>query len=170
MFTQSKLGAPTSNDKCLLRANCKLLLQNGKRGKMFTLGKLSLWMERLTNVGFRFTQGKLKRRVLPSPLLNSTAPKLCMLKTFCFSVYCTGDLYHFQWPPSFQMKFKTFWFSICWIEDLYHFNNRHPFKWNSKCCGDDIETSQELWILPSVTLNWKVTKIVMDSGFQLSEL
>ena len=32
------------------------------------------------------------------------------------------------------------------------------------------KTSQELRMLSSVTLNWQVTKIVMNSGSQLSEM
>ena len=36
--------------------------------------------------------------------------------------------------------------------------------------GLSVKTSQELRVLSSVTLNYQVTKIVMDSGSQLSEL
>ena len=34
----------------------------------------------------------------------------------------------------------------------------------------DIQTSQELRMLSSVTINCQITKIVMNSGSQLSEL
>ena len=56
IFTQGELAAPTSKwqkgERCLLVQNCLWW---------------SLWMERLTKRGFRFTLGKLKRRVCDGP-------------------------------------------------------------------------------------------------------
>ena len=47
-----------------------------------------------------------------------------------------------------------------------HGSNTRP----NKSCENSPKTSQELRMLSSVTLNCQVTKIVINSGSQLSEL
>ena len=62
--------------------------------------------------------------------------------------------------------------SIC-LTDMFllPFISIHVLTFNStNMCKQNIKTSQELRMLSSVTINCQVTKIVMNSGSQLSEL
>ena len=61
------------------------------------------------------------------------------------------------------------------LYDIANFENMNltinvPNTWPNGTLVVNIQTSQELRMLSSVTINCQITKIVMNSGSQLSEL
>ena len=76
----------------------------------------------------------------------------------------TSEVRQMVWSdssPDFAFPFKEL--------HLYHFSNAH-LTWELYCGLHRKQTSQELRMLSSVTINCQVTMIVMNSGSQLSQL
>ena len=120
-------------------------------------------------------------------LIEGTAPRVLKLKSMHWVRYESWegkvDQFDLSWFPYCSPKVSLCLWSLCTSKDLGYKSPRDQWhrvcRWH-RCCqyspGTFYETviskqtSQELRMLSSVTINCQVTKIVMNWGSQLSVL